>query len=274
MNGSVAKQLPETAASYNQDGYGSLVISLLSEGEPVVDANTEPDIEAMVQIVSTPLGQRFQAKCKSNPGILPEIACDVEWSDRFYEKRKKVLLAFDIDYEKLERELVTEWRAKCTRLFYSIGTVGLCCVPGLLIFDFALFFVAFAVMPFLFILVAPTSESALQYVSSIKTKEMILLMRRHIAITKDGVCLDDSDEPGSLNLVRRQVIKLDSIAKCCVKDVGWFRPSYRVWIYPEGTEDGNAACRAFSIRGLVNGQEFADIVQAMADLKRQTSVEC
>lgn len=264
MYGSLSKQLPETA-SYDQNG--SMVLALLSEGEPVVvDAISEPDVD--------PLRQRFQAKGKCNPDTLPDIARDVEWIDRFYEERKEVLIAFDIDYEKLEHELVAEWRAKCAGVYRSIGIVGLFCFLWLVVFEFGLWFMALCMTPFLCSLFAVSCDTVLQYVSSFKTKEMILLMRRHIAITKEGVCLDDSDELGSLNLVRRQVIKFDSIAKCCVKDVGWFRPSYRVWIYPEGTEPCNAACSAYSIRGLVNGQEFADIVQAMVDLERQTSVDC
>jgi hypothetical protein len=271
MYGSVSKQLPETA-SYDQNG--SMVLALLSEGEPVVvDAISEPDVETMAQLELDPLRQRFQAKGKCNPDTLPDIARGLAWSDRFYEERKELLIAFDIDYEKLEHELVAEWRAKCAGVYHSIGIVGLCCFLWLVV-EFGLWFMALTMTPFLCYLYAVSCDTVLQYVSSFKTKEMILLMRRHIAITKEGVCLDDSDELGSLNLVRRQVIKFDSIAKCCVKDVGWFRPSYRVWIYPEGTEPCNAACSAYSIRGLVNGQEFADIVQAMVDLERQTSVDC
>jgi hypothetical protein len=270
MNGSVAKQLTD-AASYDQNG--SMVIALLSEGEPVVVDAVEPDVETVAQLELAPLRQRFQANTRCNFDSLAEIARDVEWSDRFYENRKEVLLAFDIDYDKLERELAADWRTTCTRVYYSIGIVGLFCF-WFLVIAFGLWFMAIPTTPFLYGLLAACSNSVVRYMSSFKTKEMILLMHRHIAITKDGVCVDDSDEPESLNLVRRQVIKFDSMAKCCVKDVGWFRPSYRVWIYQEETELANAACLAYSIRGLVNGQEFADIVQAMVDQKRETSVEC
>jgi hypothetical protein len=240
-----------------------MVMPLLSEGEQLgVDLISEPEVGTLPPLGSAQrTRQRVVDKWKTTLNIGPLAARDVEWRDPFYDNRHEILVAFDVDYEKLEKELVTERRAKCTRLYHSIIATGLVfCFFWFLavgLSDLGLYITITGICIF--------SRFALRYAASMKTKEMILLMRRHIAITKEGVCLDDSDEPGSLNLVRRQVIKFGSIVKCCVKDVGWFRPSYRVWIYPEGTEDGNAACRAYSIRGLVNGQEFVDIVQAMAD---------
>jgi hypothetical protein len=104
-------------------------------------------------------------------------------------------------------------------------------------------------------------------------KEIFMLERRHVAVARSGVYLDETDEPGSASLARRTIIKFESIVSCRIKEAGCARPLYSVVIrtpYTTTTKPSTPASAkadpeyiAHTVTGLSNGQAFVDLVSAM-----------
>jgi hypothetical protein len=84
------------------------------------------------------------------------------------------------------------------------------------------------------------------------------MLRRHVAIARRGVYVDDADQPHSLRLARRQVIALDTINGCQVDEVGWFLPSYQVEV--KHVPPNERALQSLILEGLVDAQAFADVL--------------
>jgi hypothetical protein len=208
---------------------------------------------------------------ETNDGVafnLPDAARNISWNDPFYENNPDIIAAFDVNSKKLLEIYVGR---TLFAWFILIATFLL----GLIL-SFAIkggaacwgfFWMPIAVSIFV--------------VGAVK-KEIYMLERRHVAVARRGVYLDETDEPGSSHLARRTVLKFDSIVSCSVYETGWSRPHYNVVIL---TPNPNAPINidpnvvvplppihiSHNVTGLSNGQAFVDLVAAMMERSKQAS---
>jgi hypothetical protein len=158
----------------------------------------------------------------------------VTWSDPFYENNKDVIAAFDMDYDNVRRIF------SARRNSFLAGAA--CC----LLLSFVMYKTVFWFSILLWITVVPLLGEAVDL-----NKSLHLMLRRHVAITRHGIYVDDADRPHSLRLARRQVIALDTVSRCQVDEVGWFLPSYQVEV---------KHVVPLILEGLVDAQAFADVL--------------
>jgi hypothetical protein len=167
----------------------------------------------------------------------------VTWSDPFYENNKDVIAAFDMDYDYVRRVFSARRNA------FVAGAA--CC----LLLSFVLYKTGFF-WGFCVLLCLPIPGLLGDAVKS--NKSLHLMLRRHVAITRRGIYVDDADRPLSLRLARRQVIALDGIKSCRVDEVGWFLPSYQVVV--KHVSPNERLLQSFIPEGLVDAQAFADVL--------------
>jgi hypothetical protein len=102
-----------------------------------------------------------------------------------------------------------------------------------------------------------------------------MLGRRHVAVARCGVYLDETDEPGGTTLARRVILKFDSIVSC---SISFTPPYYSVVIVTRNTNKPTTASEevvpehnSHNVTGLLNGQVFVDLVSTMMDRSKQAS---
>jgi hypothetical protein len=165
----------------------------------------------------------------------------VTWSDPFYENNKDVIAAFDMDYDYVRR------------MFSARRNAFLAGAAFCLLLSVVLYKTVFWFSVLLWITVVPLLGQAVDL-----NKSLHLMLRRHVAIARRGVYVDDADQPHSLRLARRQVIALDTINGCQVDEVGWFLPSYQVKV--KHVPPNERALQSLILEGLVDAQAFAEIL--------------
>jgi hypothetical protein len=191
---------------------------------------------------------------------LPDTASGITWNDPFYRNNPDVIAAFDFHSNKLQQIYVGQGRFA---FYFLIFILLLGLILSVRVED------GLVCWLFLWMPVAGTII-AIAYTR----KELFMLGRRHVAVTRCGVYLDEADEPGSSHLAKRTVLKFDAIVSCIVQDTGCARPQYSVVISTRTTTTARGTVvpdYTYSVVGLLNGQTFADLVSAMVEQVTQAS---
>jgi hypothetical protein len=172
-----------------------------------------------------------------------------------YKNDKDVIAVFDIDYKKMAEI------GRCKRDTMASGVFGGSCFMFVIALndDWQLNFL-------LWILVALLAWLAMHYITFV-----FQMLRRHNAIANRGVYIDDVDEPGSVRLVRRQIIALDAIEGCHVVVVGGCRPTYQAVIRAKVDHGLFAMVKEHVFPGLIEAQTFADTAFASLTLNLLSS---
>jgi hypothetical protein len=246
------------------------------EDRPFVASATphEPEIilTGLAHPAADPSSRRLEHS-ETNDGVafdLPAAARNISWNDPFYENNPDIIAAFDVNSKKLREIYVGR---KLIAWFILIATILLGLILSFAIKGGAVCWVFFW---------SPIAVSI--FVVGTVKKEIYMLERRHVAVARCGVYLDETDEPGSSHLARRTVLKFDSIVSCSVHETGWSRPHYNVVIVTSNPNtpinpDPNVVvpqpihisyCQ-HNVTGLSNGQAFVDLVAAMMEWSKQAS---
>jgi hypothetical protein len=199
-----------------------------------------------------------QINPKESAFDVPDFARGIAWNDPFYESDQEVIAAFDFSSNKIReisvgRELFARFVMTTSILLGWILSVanedGWICW---------------------FYLCGPIAGSIAAIAEA--KKEIYMLGRRHVAIARCGIYLDETDEPGFSSLAKRRVLKFDSIVSCRVHDTGCARPHYSVVIVTRNTDKPATADTSMlpkqishTVTGLSNGQTFVDLVSAMME---------
>jgi hypothetical protein len=220
------------------------------------------------EITGTGLTQRRTCKCfeHTNDGgalDVPDAARTITWNDPFYENNPEIVAAFDIDSNKLGE--IYEWRGLCAWCLL------------LLLVGFFIPVTSTSGSAYWWFLWVPVPGSIFVIVHAYKEKYKV--ERRHVAVARRGVYLDETDEPGSSSLAKRTVLKFDSIASCRVHDMGYCAAAhYSVVIVTRNTNKPTTTSakvvpehNSHNVTGLLNGQAFVDLVSAMMEWSKEPS---
>jgi TM2 domain-containing membrane protein YozV len=173
-----------------------------------------------------------------------------------YKPLPDIIAAFDVNSKKLGeiyelRELFAWW---CLLLLVGIF------IPVLSTSGSA----------YIWFLWVPVAGSIFVIVHARKEKYMV--ERRHVAVARRGVYVDETDEPGSSSLAKRTVLRFDSIVSCGVQDTVCAPDSYSVVIMTRNTDKPTTSDAkvvpehiSHNVTGLLNGQAFVDLVSAMME---------
>jgi hypothetical protein len=181
----------------------------------------------------------YRTKCDLN--TIPLVARNMTWSDSFYENinydTDEIVVVFDIDRTVFDYKVVT------VVLYYWL--IVLCNIY----FGFLFLLVS------LFLLVGIISIIEID-----RRSNMLRLQRTHIAITHNGMYIDEVDTPGSTNLTRRTFITFSDIQQCLsITEYSWTEGSITHKIVLLMQEPRTVRY----IVGLKQQQKFIDIVNAM-----------
>jgi hypothetical protein len=190
---------------------------------------------------------------------LSDAARRITWNDPFYENNPDIIAAFDINTEKLRVTYVGQ--QSCASFLIALSLFNL--------FVFAVesgwSYGLFLWMINLFMSIA--------WLAGLQGK-IDMLGRRHVAVARCGVYLDEADEPGGTTLAKRTILKFDSIASCRVHDA--FEPTfYSVVIVARNANKSTTADEEVVpehiVTGIMNGQAFVDLVSAMMERAKQNA---
>ena len=181
---------------------------------------------------------------------LPEIARNLSWYDTFYESSKDkndIIMAFDLDRKKYDQCLFP-----LARFLITVGVILLVTVLSIIGSadeDFSpMFAIIFCAFPaFIFVWICDCNQRSNQF----------RVERAHIALTHDGIYIDEVDSPSGHDLMMREVIMYKQIQSCKVKREG----SYRDAIYNVEVIFNHGAKHL--VRDIRQPQLFVDIVNAM-----------
>jgi hypothetical protein len=196
---------------------------------------------------------------------LPDAARGgITWNDPLYTNNPDIIAAFDFNWNML-RELYDGRRL--VAWFFLIASILLGLVLSFAVESGSVCW---------FFLWMPISGSIV--VVGLMRKEVYMVGRRHVAVARRGVYLDETDESGSSHLARRTVLKFDSIVSCSIHETGWTRPHYNVVILTPNPNkptnpDPNVVVPehiSHNVTGLRNGQAFVDLVSAMMEAASNT----
>jgi hypothetical protein len=227
---------------HSKDGFQAVPqhvdYTCVTNAHMVGNGNNDDDEEVVATATTsrnhTSERQLFRSKC--HPDEIPDVARDVTWYDSFYENDADVIVAFDMNYEMLDRSF---------NLYVLIS-----------IFFIPLYGIGIIFLILLFGISLRNNESLYwrQY----------RLRRKHVAATRRGIYFDQVDEPGSGTIMVRAVIPYDLIDKMVVTvEKDNCHLNYTVTGYKKNRQ------RAFKIIGLVGTQKFVDIVEAMIEHTRR-----
>jgi hypothetical protein len=195
-----------------------------------VELVAEPEIEDRGNDSTVSSGTREILFCsKCDNRDIPEVAQGVQWKDSFYENDSDIIAVFDIDRTIYDQ-------SKAPR--------GILCILSMC-----------------FHFLCPIDVS--------RRSNKLRIKRRHIAIARRGIVFDDVDVPGSRNVIRRTIIKYETIKSCesVVTYSGWNDGvSSQIYLYLKPDN------RARFIDGVIKVQQFIDIVNAMIDRSNDTTI--
>jgi hypothetical protein len=136
----------------------------------------------------------------------PETSGDVDWKDPFYDEEEDVMAVFLLDHEILDRK---------SKLFYdymALFSIVVTCGIFVLYFVMPAYIFAFFAFYLGLILFIVFPILILEERSERHRRE-----RTHIAITRQGVYVDETEEPSSKILQRRTIHRFNEIQKCSVE---------------------------------------------------------
>lgn len=219
---------------------------------------------------------------------------DQDWRDPFYSgdgnnRDETVLASFDIDRDGVQNEIKSQLATVMTVIMRMLLAVILLCV---LPFFWAYWEIDTFLAPVMFLVLFCIADAVfpscdVTFINSQKpTKRMLMAQRRHVAIGRDGIYLDDADE-NNRHLARRRIIPFGAIATCHIKEVGFYRPCYIVVIttVPTPTDNGTKSTShqrrdvsggndelqaQYGIHGLCKVQAFVDVVHMAVAMKAQS----
>jgi hypothetical protein len=177
----------------------------------------------------------YRTKCDLN--TIPLVARNMTWADSFYENfnydTDEIIAVFDIDWT------VYDYKGGTQLLYVS-----------LFIFCTLFFGLLFLIVAIIIVLI----------IENKRRSNMFRLQRTHIAITHNGIHLDEVDVPGSTNLMCHAFIKFSNVKQCNgITEYGWTEQSTSHKILLLTKELSTAR----DIVGIKQQQKFVDIVNAM-----------
>lgn len=228
--------------------------------DDTIDSSTVPIVAEELML--------YRSKCHVND--IPEVARGMTWNDPFYDAidqststNPEIIAAFDINRTFYDRSTYEIFKWFILIPMYSISLLPFCLMWGIAS-EFFYTYVIYGIFLSLFYVIVDTQRH----------EKRLRINCTHIAISTNGVYIDEVESPGSHNIMSRARIAYDEIKKCQVRseyNCCHRSMNYKVIINTKDDREVNHEkgvsifIPSYIIEGLRKQQKFVDIVNAMME---------